>query len=347
MPHVPAVDALAASLDPAAADAVLAALDRRMAWIDRASLPEEVLPLGSFPHRPGLDDEIAAGSSLVRKSIRSLYLTGRFLDMPEEMKMHPGTQERVRAMQQEMDDAVLGMTSRLERMTDADHRRLQDYLQRDDTFGERLARVLEQTASDDGLSFGRNHEMRREILALTKRMSAQSPSLVTDPLIDKVRRIEAHPRSDAEATRRLAAKIGEEAFWQHQERLAVIHAAWSQRLQTARAELATTGDPVPAAPDPNAALDPNGPQAAQPAASPPPQPPKSSPGANTMSTGGVILGFGGGSVGIGLIFAGLWALTQSTPLGITALVFGVTIGPILLVVGLIVVVAGAIMKASE
>jgi hypothetical protein len=66
-----------------------------------------------------------------------------------------------------------------------------------------------------------------------------------------------------------------------------------------------------------------------------------------MSTGGIIMGFGLGSVGVGLIFAGLASVTGTSALWIPALVMGVTIGPILLVAGLIVVIVGAVMKANE
>ena len=87
--------------------------------------------------------------------------------------------------------------------------------------------------------------------------------------------------------------------------------------------------------------------AATTAASVPSTEPPSSPGKNTVSTGGRMMGFGLGSVALGLIFAGIYAATQSIPIGITALVLGVTIGPILLVAGLIVVIVGAIMRAYE
>ena len=315
---------MASRLDPAAAEALLAKIDERMAWIDRASLPDDVLPMSKMPRNAAAEAELARTGPLVRKAIRTLYFTGRFLDMPAEMKVHPGVQARLRAMQPEMDDAILGMTERLEHMTPEDHSRMQDHLRNDSGFGDRLARVLERTATDDGLSFQRSFGVRSATLQLTERMSAQSPALVADPLVSKVRRIQAHPRSDAEEARRLAARVGEEAFWEHQDRLAVLHEAWMIRLGTAQAANAATT-----------------------AASVPSTEPPSSPGKNTVSTGGRMMGFGLGSVALGLIFAGIYAATQSIPIGITALVLGVTIGPILLVAGLIVVIVGAIMRAYE
>jgi hypothetical protein len=59
------------------------------------------------------------------------------------------------------------------------------------------------------------------------------------------------------------------------------------------------------------------------------------------------MGFGLGSVALGLIFAGLAQLTATQALYIPALVLGVTIGPILLVVGLVIVLVGLAIRASE
>ena len=66
-----------------------------------------------------------------------------------------------------------------------------------------------------------------------------------------------------------------------------------------------------------------------------------------MGTGAVTMGFGAGSVTLGLIFYGLYAATSASGFLIPALVLGVTIGPILLLVGLIILIVGACMKADE
>jgi len=341
---------VAAGLDPEAADALLAKIDARMAWIASASLPDDVLPLSKLS--PGgaaiSGDEVARTGTLVRKAVRTLYMTGRFLDMPEEMKVHPGVQARLGAMQTEMDDAVMGMTDRLERMTPDDHRRVQDYLKKDDLFGERLARVLEKTASDDGLTFQRSFGLRSATLDLSQRMAAQSPALVVDPLVRKVRRIEAHPRSDAEEARRLAARVGEEAFWAHQERIALLHEAWTTRLGArsalASGALATSTYVWPSSAPPAAQTSDD--TRIEPAPTPPLRVYRTS-GQQTMKAGGITMGFGLGSVALGLICAGIATAPALSGFIWPALILGVTIGPILLVVGLIIVIVGAAIRASE
>jgi hypothetical protein len=334
---------VAARLDPAAADAIMRALDQRMTSLASASMPEDVLPLSKMRHGPEFEKHLREDSALVRQSIRTLYITGRFLDSPDDMKVHPGMQSRLWAMQPEMDQAVLGMTERLERMTPDEHRRVQKYLHDDDMFGERLAKVLERTAVDDGLSFPRSFGLRSSVLQLSQRMAAQSPTLVVDPLVSKVRRIQAHRRSDAEEARRLAARVGEQTFWAHQERIALLHDAWAQRLGPAGAldsdaALARLGSVVVPAQTGAAAGS---------ATSAPASTSTSTPGSRTVRDGGIVMGFGLGSVVVGLIFAGLAAATNTSALYIPAAVLGVTIGPILLVIGLIIVIVGACIKAGE
>jgi hypothetical protein len=333
---------VAAKLDPAAADALLARIDKRMAWINEASLPEDVLPLSRLSRDPAFDRELAVNDPLIRKAVRTLYLTGRFLDLPDAMKVHPGMQSRLRDMQPEMDDAVLGMTERLERLTPDDHRRIQAHLKGDRLFGDRLAKVLERTASDDGLSFQRTFGVRTATLQASERMSAQSPALVTDPLVQKVRRIEAHPRADAEGARILAARMGEQAFWAHQERIALLRDAWAMRLGLEAATASTTGVGNAAASG-TGQVDPEETDGGAAASSQH----GSTPGSRTMGTGAIVMGFGLGSVVVGLIFAGLASATSASGLLIPALIFGATIGPILLVVGLVIVIVGLSMRAME
>ena len=59
------------------------------------------------------------------------------------------------------------------------------------------------------------------------------------------------------------------------------------------------------------------------------------------------MGYGAASIGVGLVFAGLTAATNVEAFAVPALILGVTVGPILLVVGLLVVIVGAIIRATE
>ena len=136
--------ALAASLDPAAADAVLRSLDARLSWIDEQDFPDDVAPISRLPQ----GGERERCRELVRKTARSLYATGRFVDLPDELKAHPDVQAKLRSLHGDMDAAVLGMTEVLERMSPEDHREAQRCLREDPGFAERLAGYLERHARD-------------------------------------------------------------------------------------------------------------------------------------------------------------------------------------------------------
>lgn len=318
-------------LDPRAADELLASIDKRLAWIDRQTLPDHVVPLSKLAKTEEASQDLAAKTALTRKAMRALYVTGRFADLPDELKAHPGVQARLAAIQPDMDDAVLGMTALLEAMTAEDHRRMQRHLRNDPGLGERIARYVERPALEDGVPFRRRMGVRAGILQLTDRMRAQSPALVTEPLVRKVRRIEARPQAGAEQARMIASRIGEQAFWDHQEKIAAIHEAWLAKLGPEGTMAATA--PVVAAPGP----------AATPAAAAAPATEKQ--GDKTVRTGAIIMGFGAGSVLAGLLFWGIAEATASDGLLIPAIVLGVTVGPILLIVGLITVIVGAGMSA--
>ena len=328
--------------DPETVNHVLASLDRRLAWIDRQELPSGLgaampaeLPADKRAH-------VERCQRLFRQSVRTLYVTGRFLDLPDEFKTHPEIQARVLDAQPEMDEAVLGTTQLLESLRPEDHRAIQAALRAHNGVGERLAALIDEPAREDGIPFARRMSLRTTTLQLARRMQAQSPALTIDPYVQRVRKIEARPHSEDEQARLLAARIGEEAFWQHQQRLAGLSARWQQRLAQASppstpATPSTPGAPRTAIPSPGRPT---------PAATPRPQEEGASRGRRVVGTGGRIMGFGAGSVGLGLVFAGLGKLFATEALLAPTLIFGVTVGPILLVVGLLVVIVGGLMMAA-
>src|SRR5688572_24300934 len=111
--HGPAQTGTAAAWpDLATAEAVAGGLDRRLDWIDQQRAMPASLGIPAWPSQTA--DERAAQEGhgrLFRQSLRTLYLTGRFLDLPRELQTSPHVQARVAAAQPEMDEAVLGMTA--------------------------------------------------------------------------------------------------------------------------------------------------------------------------------------------------------------------------------------------
>ena len=122
--------------------------------------------------------------------------------------------------------------------------------------------------------------------------------------VKRVRKIEAQSDGAEENARRLAARIGEKAFWEHEQRLASLGARWEERLS----------------------------QSGQ--AAPTPPAPQATTAAKKPSKGGKLMGIGGISIAAGLIFYGIYAAGAEWA-GVPAVALGITIGPILLLIGFV------------
>jgi hypothetical protein len=369
-------DSLLGSLDAKGAESYLRKMDRRLAWIDTDSGGSLMSPLPPqcSPERQAEYDRFGR---LFRVSARSLYMTGCFLEAPEELQAHPGMQARMATAQEGMDEAVFGTADMLESLTPNQHQRIRQTLREKPELAEDLARFLDAPAKADDMPLKRRYLLRSGILDLATKMQAQSPALVIDPYVRKVRRIQARDPASlaADSSRLAAARIGEEAFWAYQERLAKLAVAWERKLAVADAAAPATAPPHPASapplqpyePLPSATPPPAAPSAIPPPATPappgqpqanqlkqPPAGPKPPPlpgqptgGQKTLTMGGHIMGYGLGSIGVGLLFAGLYQLTSVSAFVYPAVVLGVTVGPVLLVIGLLVVIVGAIIRATE
>ncbi|HEY0714296.1 MAG TPA: hypothetical protein VGF45_16560, partial [Polyangia bacterium] len=302
--------------DRAMVEQLTRSLDRRMTEIENArAFPPGLGVPTRGPGSPAQLADLEARGKLLRKSMRTLYLTGRFIDLPDEIKTHPSLQDRVLAAQPEMDEAILGATAMLESLRPEQLRAIQQTLQGDPGLGERLAVVLDETGKADGIPFPRRMSTRAMTLQLAAQMAAQPPSLTIDPYVKRVRKITVRPHAADESVRLQVARVGERVFWEHQAKLAHLQARWQQEL----------GGPS----DPRAAAQ------AEP-----------SRGRRVLSTGGRIMGFGVGSIGVGVVFAGIAKAGVDAAIW-PALFFGVTLGPILVIVASLVLLAGLAIRAGE
>src|SRR5262249_47685638 len=85
--------------------------------------------------------ELERDEHLVRKMMRSMYVTGMFQDLPGAGRMHPAIQYRVFAAQPDMDEALAGVRERLDGLSPRERAAIRDRLRRDRTLG---ARVMER-----------------------------------------------------------------------------------------------------------------------------------------------------------------------------------------------------------
>ena len=319
------------AIDESAVNQLVAAIDRRLLWIDRHRGLDDLVPAEKLARSPHAD-LAARRERLFRKSMRTLYLTGRFIDLPPEVQAHPEVQARVWRAQGDMDEAVVETTAMLANLDGPFLRRMQAVLRERPQLPERLAKLADRPAAEDGIPLGRRLKLRAGVLQLAQRMRDQSPALVIDPIVRKARRIAELPNNAGDAGRIAAARLGQRAFWEHQTRMQAYARAWQARQGTPAAGSQT----LPRRPEAPAA-PPAGPvEQAEPKG-----------GRKILRVGGKTMGFGAASVGAGLLFAGLAHVTTVDAFLVPAVVLGITVGPILLAVGLLVVLVGALVYAAE
>ncbi len=313
------------TFDPALVEAAIARIDKRMASFEGV----DFLPRAAA--NTAEEELFASRNKVSRAAIRTLYFTGAFMELEEHQRLHPGVQARMARMQPEMDEAIGGMANYLEALTPEDHRRIQDELKKDPELSSRIGEQLNQVAKEDGMGFERRFDLRMAVDDVTKRMKAQNPSVLLDPYIQKTRKVQANPGTLEERERAVQVRAGEKAFWDFQQRNLKYVQKWDDVYATRpRIDLAqlddTYNEPVDLADD------------------------RTKKPAKLLRVGGYLMGAGLGSAALGGIFYLIGAATamsgSSSGFFIPALIFGVTIGPALLIAGLIVLIIGGIWYAS-
>jgi hypothetical protein len=174
----------------------------------------------------------AAEDELARAALRSLYVTAMFGDLPEAGQMHPGMQARVQRALPEMDQAVFGMCDRLEQCRPDEADELQRVLKQPSNPGMELAQQIDQLAAETGMSPGRRVQTRSMTTQLAARLRNQPPRTAFAEHVGKTRRLAARAGSVEEIQRRMIAQLGEQAFWERQQRLARYAAAWQEQGAT-------------------------------------------------------------------------------------------------------------------
>ncbi len=313
------------NFDPAALEATLNKIDERMgSFREMDFAPREATNTAE-------QELFASRTRVTRAAIRTLYFTGQFMELKEHERLHPGVQARMARMQPEMDEAVDGMATFLEALTPADHKKVQDDLKADPELSGRIGDLLQQVAKEDGMSFSRRFDMRVAIDDFTRRMQTQNPAIVIDPYVQKTRKVQANAGTLEERERALQVRAGEKAFWEFQQRSKAHVNAWDEVYEARpRIDLAQLERMYPE--DAMERVD----RTAKPS--------------KLMRIGGYLMGAGFGSAALGGIFYLIAAAnaTSASASGffIPALIFGVTIGPGLLLAGLIVLIIGGIWYAA-
>jgi len=287
-------------------DSLVSRMDATLALMEHSSLVQELLPDG-LPH--GLDEaKLAEHENYLHRSIRSLYVSGIFLDQPEYARAHEGLQLRVTQALPDMDRSVRDSYALLASLDNDQHAQVREVLREQPDLGMRVAEVLDARAAEVGISRKRRLQIRTAAVEISTRMRRQHPTAVVQEYLTKTEKVyERH--GETELNRQLAARVGEQMFW---GRVAQV-------------------DPG-TAPRRSGPVAPTGKQAALPGEAGP------KPGDGALRASAWMFGIGA-AAGIGgmiLVDAGVFAG-----------VFAITLGVVLFIAALITLIVGATIRAAS
>jgi hypothetical protein len=190
-------------------------MDAYVAQIDQGMEHLATVPMENRIPVKGADYE--ARAELARKSLRALYLTGMVGDLALEAQADPRIQKRLLEAAPEIDDAVLSMTEFLSGLTDTEKADLQTVLLHKSNPAMQISEALTDESAVLGLSPQRRLQTRALVTHVSWRFRNQPPDLVIGEYVDKVVKLRDYKGQEIIDQRKLAARIGEEAFWKVQE----------------------------------------------------------------------------------------------------------------------------------
>jgi hypothetical protein len=163
---------------------------------------------------PGHGGDSAAIDSLARKSLRTLFMTGMFADLPVEGQVHPGAQDRIWAAMPEMDEASEEMTAFLRAQRPEDLQRVQETLRSQPELRQRIGETLDREAERCGVSEWRRRQMQVILGQEGWRLEHQPPALVVDEYLTKIEKVSATDVTSQARQTWLSAKVSERVFWE-------------------------------------------------------------------------------------------------------------------------------------
>jgi len=311
----------ASSGDATNADSFLAMLDRHLQLTDQARFVDGYVA-AVHPDKPRsvatqklIDDH----DELFRKLLRTLLITQSFRDLPVETQLHPAVQERMTGHLDEIDETLFALTGKLEGMTAAQRSQLRAKLHAQPDIAMEIGEVIDRHAAAAGLSRSRRKQLRSMMSETAFRLRHDAPGALIDEYTAKVTRMGGKAGASA-LTIDLAQRIGQRTFWNHQKQIA----------QAAGAPPTTTRS---GAPD------------TQPPVAPQPTPAVSPP---ATKTGSVVIRVGAVMMGIGVLVFGASYLVAAADSGLAiGGLIGITVGAVMFAAGLVTLIVGAIIAASN
>jgi hypothetical protein len=242
--------------------------------------------------------------------LRTLVITQGFRDLSVESQIESDVQARMASHMDEIDATVFEVADRLAAIDAAQHARVQSALRDQPDLAMQIGEAVDAHAAAAGLSRARRRQLRTMMMQTAFRLKHEAPGTLVDAYTQKVTRMRQDGDKSALALA-VSERIGRQAFWAYQKRVAQAPGAAPQRAAPGAAPAPAA---LPIAPDPH-------------------------PHRYT------VLKAGGVMMGIGAVTAGVSALILSSS-GSAGFLVGITVGSILFGLGFLFLIVGAIIAAA-
>lgn len=285
------------------------------------------------PRTPEAAAELAEKDGLFRKMLSTLLVSQGFRDLPPETQLEPAVQERMWSHIDDIGETVFQVGDLLATLDGSKRDRVQQVLRDRPDLPMQISEAIEAQAVAVGLSPKRRVQLRKMMSQASFRLKNGDPLTMIDEYAAKVQRLRERTDTDAKALA-LAQQLGDKAFWRYQH---LLHAQPGPATAAGSGAASGAGGPMVAQSGPPGTTDPSAPGAAPPGPAAPPTPPKPKPGRRMARAGGYMMG-------IGVIVFGISVLLVDTS---DAFLVGGTLGALLIAVGFLVLIIGAIIAATS
>ena len=170
------------------------------------------------PDGGGLLGELAGGkplqeddARLFRGAMGSLLIAGNMRDLPVAGQVHPGVQKRLRHAAPMMNSTLTEFIDGMKSMTPTARADLRSALRSDPELGTRILEAIDRETAAAGAPARRRTELLQLGDYVIGRLT-HSPDLLMDEYVDKYEQQTAREGSAAQAARVMAARLGRSAF---------------------------------------------------------------------------------------------------------------------------------------
>jgi hypothetical protein len=259
----------------------------------------------------GVRSENKEVRDLFRNTMKTLLLSGNFVALSTEGQMHPKVQKRIWDSANMVNETIEELVSKLKSFSPEDLSGFKALLLDDPEIGIAIEETLAAEAVNAGVPRQRIRRLRRMIRQQLKKLK-QSPGMVIEKYVHKYDKLMSRVNSEEENRRYMIANMGEKAFHKKVSEAEQASLRWKEILPPG-----VYKDLINEDPDSKEKID----------------PPK---GLKALGIGAILTGLG-------------WLLIATgTESGLMiGLVAGVTVGPILMVIAIIVIIVSGIKQQIE